>query len=336
MIKDYIKKVVEGQDLTENEMIDTMNIIMVGEATPAQIGSFLTALRLKGETVDEIKGAATVMRQKATPIQVHSKTIVDTCGTGGDESGTFNISTAAAFVAAGAGLTVAKHGNRSVSSLSGSADVLQSLGVNVEAETKRVEQCLNEIGIGFLFAPFFHPAMKHVISSRREIGIRTIFNVLGPLTNPLEAPSQVIGVYSKSLTHTLADVLKGFGAKHVFVVHGCDGLDEITLTGCSHVSELKENKIHNWKLEPETYGLPLCKPEDLKGGYPNENAEIIQKILNGEKGPKRDITVLNAAAVIIAGGMAENFEKGISLASESIDSGKSLEKLQLLKKLSFQ
>jgi anthranilate phosphoribosyltransferase len=333
MIKDVIRKVVEGNDLTETEMIDAMNVIMAGEAASSQIGSFLTALRMKGETVEEIRGAATVMRQKAAAIHVSSKMVVDTCGTGGDGAGTFNISTAAAFVAAGAGLTVAKHGNRSVSSLSGSADVLQVLGVDVEVETKRVEQCLNEIGIGFLFAPLFHPAMKHVIGARREIGIRTIFNVLGPLTNPVEAPSQVIGVYTDGLTHTLAEVLKGFGAKHVFVVHGCDGLDELTLTGWSHVSELKENDIRDWKLEPETYGLSLCRPEDLKGGHPNENAEIIKKILQGEKGPKRDVTMLNAAAVIVAGGLADHFKRGIELARESIDSGRAREKLEELIRL---
>lgn len=336
MIRDAIQKVVEGIDLTESEMVQAVTEIMEGEGTPAQIGSFLTALRLKGETVTEIKGAASVMRQKVSPIRVNSETIVDTCGTGGDSSGTFNISTVSAFVAAGAGLTVAKHGNRSVSSLSGSADVLQALGVNVEAETRNVEKCLNEIGIGFLFAPLFHPAMKHVIGPRREIGIRTIFNVLGPLTNPLTASSQVVGVYSNSLTKTIAEVLKEFGARHVFVVHGSDGLDEITLTGNTFISELKHNVVHDWSFDPRAHGFSLCRPEELKGGSPSENADIVRKILKGKDGPKRDIILLNAAAVIIAGGMAADFQEGIRLASESIDSGKAFSKLENLIRITNQ
>ncbi|MBI3600837.1 MAG: anthranilate phosphoribosyltransferase [Nitrospinae bacterium] len=333
MIREAIAKVIEKRDLTESEMSGAFEEIMSGGASPAQIGSFITALRMKGETVDEITGAAKVMREKALHIKTKSKTIVDTCGTGGDESGTFNISTTTAFVAAGAGLTVAKHGNKSVSSKSGSADVLRTLGVNIEAEVSHVEKCLDEIGIGFLFAPLLHSAMKFAIGPRREIGIRTIFNILGPLTNPAGAHSQVLGVYDHRLTEPLSKVLCRLGSTHVFVVHGADGLDEITLTGKTYISELKGGEIKNYEIVPEDFGLKRCKNEELLGGDSEINARITLDILNGKKGPQRDIILLNAAAAITAGGKARDLKEGIGAASEAIDSGMAMKKLEGLRRL---
>ena len=330
MIKEAIAKVVERKNLTEEEMVSVMREIMEGEATPAQIAAFITALRMKGETVDEITGAARVMREKALKVKTRASVVVDTCGTGGDESFTFNISTAAAFVAAGAGLTVAKHGNRSISSKSGSADVLKSLGVNIEAEVQRVEECLDNIGIGFLFAPMMHGAMKHAAPVRREIGIRTIFNILGPLTNPAGARYQVLGVYRSELTEVLANVLKNLGSTRAFVVSGNDGLDEMTLTSETKVSELKDGKVNTYSIKPEEFGMTRCKLFELQGGEPDDNARIISAILKGDKGPKRDVVVLNAAAAIVASGMAKDIKEGIKLAEEAIDSGKALEKLEKL------
>ena len=330
MIKEAIAKTVERKNLTEDEMVSVMREIMEGEATPAQIASIITALRMKGETVDEITGAARVMREKALKVKTKASVVVDTCGTGGDESFTFNISTAAAFVAAGAGLTVAKHGNRSVSSKSGSADVLKSLGVNIEAEVQKVEECLDSIGIGFLFAPLMHGAMKYAAPVRREIGIRTIFNILGPLTNPAGARYQVLGVYRSELTEVLANVLKNLGSTRAFVVSGNDGLDEMTLTSETKVSELKDGKVKTYSIKPEEFGMTRCKLFELQGGDPDDNAGIIREILKGEKGPKRDVVVLNAAAAITASGMAKDIKEGVRLAEESIDSGKALEKLERL------
>ena len=330
MIKEAIAKVVEKKDLREDEMVSVMREIMEGEATPAQIAAFITALRMKGETVDEITGAARVMREKALKVKTRASVVVDTCGTGGDESFTFNISTAAAFVAAGAGLTVAKHGNRSVSSKSGSADVLKSLGVNIEAEVQKVEECLDSIGIGFLFAPLMHGAMKYAAPVRREIGIRTIFNILGPLTNPAGARYQVLGVYRSELTEVLANVLKNLGSTRAFVVSGNDGLDEMTLTSETKVSELKDGKVKTYSIKPEEFGMTRCKLFELQGGEPDDNARIISAILKGDKGPKRDVVVLNAAAAIVASGMAKDIKEGIKLAEEAIDSGKALEKLEKL------
>ena len=330
MIKEAIAKVVEKKDLTEDEMASVMREIMEAKATPAQIASIITALRMKGETVDEITGAARVMREKALKIKTKASVIVDTCGTGGDESFTFNISTAAAFVTAGAGLTVAKHGNRSVSSKSGSADVLKSLGVNIEAEVERVEECLDNIGIGFLFAPMMHGAMKHAAPVRREIGIRTIFNILGPLTNPAGAQYQVLGVYRSELTEVLANVLKNLGSTRAFVVSGNDGLDEITLTSETKVSELKDGKVNTYSIKPEEFGITRCKLFELQGGDPDDNARIIREILKGDKGAKRDVVVLNAAAAIAASGKAKDIAESIKLAEEAIDSGKALEKLERL------
>src|SRR3989338_875297 len=330
MIKEAIAKVVERKNLTEEEMVSVMREIMQGEATPAQIAAFITALRMKGETVDEITGAARVMREKALKVKIKASVVVDTCGTGGDESFTFNISTAAAFVTAGAGLTVAKHGNRSVSSKSGSADVLKSLGVNIEAEVERVEECLDSIGIGFLFAPLMHGAMKYAAPVRREIGIRTIFNILGPLTNPAGARCQVIGVYDDSLTDILGKVLANLGAEHAFVVRGTDGLDEITLTTETKVTEFKDGNLRTYHIKPEDFGFKRCMPEDLKGGMPEQNAEIILSILKGKKGPQRDIVLLNAAFAIVAGKMANSIKEGISIARGAMDGGAALEKLNKL------
>jgi anthranilate phosphoribosyltransferase len=330
MIKEAIAKVVERKDLTEDEMVSVMREIMDGEATPSQISSFITALRMKGETVDEITGAARVMREKSLKVTAKDPVVVDTCGTGGDESFTFNISTAAAFVVAGAGVTVAKHGNRSVSSRSGSADVLRTLGVKIEAEVEKVEECLDAIGIGFLFAPIMHGAMRHAVGPRGEIGIRTIFNILGPLTNPAGARYQLMGVYRSELTEMLAQVLSNLGSIRAFVVSGNDGLDEITLTTETKVSELKDGAVNTYYIKPEDFGMAPCKPFDLVGGESDENARVIRRVLSGEKGPKRDVVVLNAAAAIAASGKARDIKDGIPMAEEAIDSGKALEKLERL------
>jgi anthranilate phosphoribosyltransferase len=331
MIRETIQKVVDGQDLTEGDTVDTMNEIMNGEATPAQIACFITALRIKGETIEEITGAARVMREKSTKIRTKHPFVVDTCGTGGDSSHTFNISTTAAFVVVGAGIPVAKHGNRSVSSSSGSADVLTALGVNIEITPEQVAACIDEVGIGFLLAPALHGAMKYAIGPRREIGIRTIFNALGPLTNPAGAQAQVLGVYAPTLTESLAQVLNNFGTHRAFVVHGGDGLDEITTTTTTQVSELAGGEVNTYMLDPTELGIPTAQSSDLKGGTPEENAEMTLSVLRGEKGPKRDIVLLNAAAAIVAGGKAENIIAGLAAASESIDSGRALEKLEGLK-----
>ncbi len=333
MIREMISKVVEEIDLTEAEMTAVMDEIMTGGASDAQIGSFLTALRMKGETVEEITGGARVMREKALHVDTGGGTVVDTCGTGGDRSGTFNISTTAAFIAAGAGLKVAKHGNRSVSSRSGSADVLRSLGVNVEAEVERVEECLREIGIGFLFAPLLHGAMKYAIGPRKEIGIRTVFNILGPLTNPAGAHCQVLGVYDQCLTERLAHVLANLGSTRAMVVHGRDGLDEITLTTTSKISELRDGKVETYTFIPEDHGLERCSIDDIRGGDSEENARITLDILKGEKGPRRDIALLNAAAAVIVAGEAADFREALEKAAESVDSGAALGKLEKLKEI---
>lgn len=325
-----IAKAIDGDDLRRDEMVDVMNQIMSGAATDAQIGAFLIALRLKGESVDEIAGAATVMREKATPIATKHDVIVDTCGTGGDHSGTFNISTTAAFVAAGAGLCVAKHGNRAATSQSGSADVLMALGVNIEASPETVSQCLDEVGIGFLFAPALHGAMKYAIGPRREIGVRTIFNALGPLTNPAGARRQVIGVYSAALTETLAGVLATLGAERAYVVHGADGLDEMTLTGPTKVSELKDGSVSTYRVSPGEVGLGQARADALKGGDADSNAAITLSVLKGAEGPARDIVLLNAAAAIVAGGKASDLREGVQVAAEAIDSGRAMAKLEAL------
>ncbi|MDO8427545.1 MAG: anthranilate phosphoribosyltransferase [Deltaproteobacteria bacterium] len=333
MIREAISSIIKGTDLTEPEMIEVMNEVMTGAATPAQIGSFITALRMKGETVAEITGAARVMREKATKIDCKGKEVIDTCGTGGDDSMTFNISTAAALVTAGCGITVAKHGNRSISSRSGSADVLRALGVNIEAEVSKVEECIDEAGIGFLFAPMLHGAMKYAAPVRRELGIRSIFNLLGPLTNPAGAKRQIIGVYDPALTDILAKVLFNLGSVHAFIVRGEDGLDEITLTGPTKVTELKDGNIKTYHIKPEDFGFSRCGPMDLKGGEPELNAEIILGLLNGKKGPARDVVLLNSAAAITAAGKANSLDEGIAMAHGSIDSGSALDRLERLKRI---
>lgn len=311
-----------------------MTEIMNGEATPAQIGSFLTALRLKGESIDEITGFAEVMRDKATRIECTREDVVDTCGTGGDGLSTFNISTCAAVVAAGAGVAVAKHGNRSVSSSCGSADVLKELGVNIEADPPIVERCLEEVGIGFLFAPKLHLAMKYAIGPRREIGIRTVFNILGPLTNPAGARRQLLGVYDGALTDTLARVLSKLGSKRVFVVHGEDGLDEISTTGPTQVTELNEGQVRTYSIHPEDFDLPVAVMDDLTGGDAAANAAILKGVLSGQKDAKRDIVLLNSAAVIVAAGKASDLKEGLERAAESIDSGLAAKALEQLIRLS--
>lgn len=336
MIRDAIQKVIDGSSLTEAEMIETMNEIMEGETTDAQIACFLTALRLKGETLSEIIGGVRVMREKSTPVPTKQPLVVDTCSTGGTGLHSFNISTTSAFVVAGVGIPVAKHGNRGVTRLSGSANVLMALGVNIEISPEHIGQCIDKVGIGFLFAPMLHGAMKHAIGPRREIGIRTIFNTIAPLTNPAGARAQVLGVYASELTKLHANVLKNLGTQHAFVVHGDDGLDEITTTTTTRVSELRNGEIRTYTLDPTTLGIPMTEPDELRGGTQEENAEITMNILKGEKGPKRDIVLLNAAAAIVAGGKAQNIENGLELAANSIDSGRALEKLEGLKSVSNQ
>ncbi len=336
MIKTSIAKVVAGEDLTQTEMEETMNEIMSGEATPAQIGAFITALRIKGETVSEITGAAVVMRAKATCIAVKKPSgkqgdiILDTCGTGGDGTNTFNVSTATAFVAAGGGITVAKHGNRAVSSQCGSADVLESLGVNLSIAKTDVEKCIGEVGIGFLFAPLLHGAMKYAAGPRKEIGLRTIFNVLGPLTNPAGATAQVLGVYDPALTEKMARVLGKLGTKEAFVVCGQGTYDEISITSPTRISHLKHGKVETYDVTPEDFNMTRADAEAVKGGDAAENARIIRKILEGEKGPKRDMVLLNAGAAFVAAGLASDISKGIEMAAKTIDSGKAKARLDEL------
>ncbi len=333
MIKEAIKLSVEGSNLSEEEMTGAMRDIMEGNATDAQIGAFLTAMRVKGETIDEITGAARVMREKVRGIKAPEFT-VDTCGTGGDMSNTFNISTTSALIVAACGVPVAKHGNRSVSSSCGSADVLEALGIKIDLTPEKVEQCLEETGFGFMFAPLFHPAMKYAIGPRKEMGIRTVFNILGPLTNPAGAGRQVLGVFSDKLTETLAEVLKNLGTRHAFVVHGEDGLDEITNTDRTRVSELKNNKVVTYFISPEDFNLKKAEKGDLGGGNADENARITIEILDGKKGPKRDIVVMNAAAALITGEKAGDFSEAVEAASRAIDSGAARAKLDEVKEAS--
>ena len=348
MIKEAIQKVVHRENLTEQEMIEVMTEIMTGEATEAQIAAFITALRMKGETVDEITGATKVLRQFVTPIKltkgqlvsvdrddinIDYETIVDTCGTGGDATKTFNISTATAFVVSGCGVFVAKHGNRSVSSVCGSADVVEHLGIKLEITKEQAERCISEIGIVFLFAPVWHTAMKYAIGPRRQIGIRTIFNIIGPLANPAFTNAQVLGVYSEELVEKIVSVLKNLGVKHGFVVHGRDTMDEISTTGETLIAEVKGDKIDVYTITPEQFGINRAKLDDLKGGDAKQNAKIILDILEGkDRGPKRDVVVLNSAFALVAAGKAGTIEDGIKLASESIDKGYALKKLELLRK----
>jgi len=334
MIKEAIVKVVDHEDLNETAMMEVMDEVMEGKATPAQIAAFITGLRIKGETVDEVTGAARIMRKKATRIDARSSIIVDTCGTGGDGMKTFNISTTSAFVVAAAGIVVAKHGNRAVSSSCGSADVLEALGVNISAPPEIVEECIHQIGIGFLFAPKLHGAMKYAIGPRREIGIRTIFNILGPLTNPAGATSQLIGVYNPRLTEMFAGVLRNLGTKRAFVVHGSDGLDEATVTGETRVTELKDGNIMTYNIDPVVLFGEMFPVDALVGGDASLNAQITKDVLTGKSGACRNIVVLNAALAIMAGEKAGTIKDGIAIAEEYIDCGAAVKKLQALIELS--
>ncbi|WP_218148854.1 anthranilate phosphoribosyltransferase [Thermodesulforhabdus norvegica] len=331
MVQDVLRRVMAKENLSESLMGEVMELFFSGGATDAQIGAFLGALATKGETFEELAGAARTMRRKARRLQVLSPTIVDTCGTGGDGAETFNISTTSAFVVAGCGITVAKHGNRAVSSKCGSADVLEALGVNLNVDPEVVEEAVAEIGIGFLFAPLYHEAMKHVARARKELGVRTIFNMLGPLTNPAGANCQVLGVYAPELTEMFAEALKLLGARRAFVVHGYDGLDEISVCAPTRVTELNDGMVRTYEIYPEHYFGERADPEELKGGDPEFNASVMRRILEGkERGPRRNVVLINSAAAIVAAGLAGNLEEGIKLAEESIDSGKALEKLERL------
>lgn len=328
MINKDIENIIAGQDLSEEEMIECMTQIMSGEVTDSQIASFLTALKVKGEAITEIVGGAKVLREKAEVVELQNYYTVDTCGTGGDKLGTFNISTTVTFIAAAAGITVVKHGNRSVSSKCGAADVLEALGVKIDITPEQVEACVKSINIGFFFAPTFHKAMRFVGKIRKELGFRTIFNILGPLVNPAHANAQVLGVFDGQLTEPMAEVLKNLGVERALVVHGLDGLDELSTTTDTKVTELKDGMITTYILQPESFGFERATISDIVGGNASDNAFIIQEILNGQKGFKRDIVLLNAAAALYVGRKVESLQEGITLAEEIIDSGKALEKLE--------
>ena len=330
MFKEYLQEIINGGDLSEEQMSRMITDIFSGNITDAQIGAFMGALAAKGETYEELVGAATAMRKKARRIQMSQPVVLDTVGTGGDESNTFNISTTTSFVAAGCGVTVAKHGNRSVSSQCGSADVLEALGVNLDLHPEIVEEAISTIGIGFLFAPLYHGAMKYAARARKEVGIRSIFNMLGPLTNPAAANYQLLGVYAPELTEMFAQALSITGTKRAYVVHGHDGMDEITTCTATRVSELNKGVIKTYDLSPEPFFGTLAAPETLTGGSPSENAEITLGILKGKTGPKRDIVLLNAAAALVVAEKATTLEEGLALAKTSIDSGAALKKLQQL------
>lgn len=333
MIKEAINLVVSGINLSEPEMAECMQEIMEGRATEAQIGALLTALRIKGETVEEITGAARIMRDKAAKINAPGG-VLDTCGTGGDMSHTFNISTTTALVVAAAGVPVAKHGNRAVSSKSGSADVLEALGIKIDLEPSKVEKCLFETGFGFMFAPLFHPAMKYAVGPRRELGIRTVFNILGPLTNPAGARRQVLGVFSSRLTEILAQVLGNLGAVDALVVHGEDGLDEITISTGTKASRFSEGKVESMYISPEDFGLDRGTVQDLVGGDKDENAQLTIRILQGEKGPKRNVVLMNAGAAIMVAGRTQDPRIAFEIASEAIDSKAASKKLEEIRKVS--
>lgn len=330
MFRENLNKIIQGKNLNETEMSQMITEIFSGNITDAQIGAFMAALATKGETFEELAGAARAMRRKAVRIQVSAPTVVDTCGTGGDASQTFNISTTTAFVVAGCGVTVAKHGNRSISSRCGSADLLEAMGVKIDINPEIVEEAIQEIGIGFLFAPLYHGAMRHAAKARKELGIRSIFNMLGPLTNPAGANCQLLGVYAPELTEMFANALRLLGTKRAFVVHGHDGLDEITVCAPTRISELNDGLIRTYDITPEQFFGNQSNPEDLTGGDPEMNAEITRKIFNGEKGPKRNVVLINASAALVAAGKAKDFEEGISLAKASIDSGSAAAKLERL------
>lgn len=329
-LKAAIAKAINGQDLSFDEAAAAMDVIMDGAATPAQIGSYLTALRMKGETTDEIAGSAHSMRKHVIPVDValaDGEVLVDTCGTGGDGKHTFNISTTAAFVVAGAGLRVAKHGNRAASSRSGSADLLLALGGNLDLDASQVAECIEDVGIGFLYALKHHPAMRHAIGPRREIGQRTIFNLLGPLTNPAGATHQLMGVYDQALTGRLAEVLRALGSRAAYVVHGADGLDELSTTGVNRVSALRDGRVTTFDFDPASIGLPRARLDDLLGGTPEENAAITREVLGGyDRGPRRDVVVLNAAAVLSL--ETGDWAAGLARATRAIDNGAAMQTLE--------
>ena len=329
-MKEAIDAVVRGNNLSIEEAMDVMNLIMEGISTPVQTASFLTALRMKSETLDEMIGCAKVLQQKASHISPKSGNYIDLVGTGGDGANTFNISTTTVFVVAAGGVPVAKHGNRSVSSKSGSADVLEELGVNIMLEPEKVQKCVDEIGIGFMFAQKFIPKMKNVSPVRKDMGIRTIFNILGPLSNPSGAKAQVIGVFNPKLTEPYAQAMRALGVERAVVMHGLDGMDEFTVSADTVVSEIKDGRVINYKVTPEQFGFERCLKEQLTGGDKVLNAKITKDILTGTKGPKRDIVLLNSAYGLYAGGVVETIEDGVDLAKEMIDSGKAMQKLEQL------
>ena len=329
-----LARLLDGHDLTRDEAREAMNTIMSGDATPAQIGGFLVALRLKGETADEIAGCAEAMRAHVLPVKPQRDDLVDTAGTGGDGGRTFNISTAAALVAAAAGAGVAKHGNRAVSSASGSADVLEALGFRLELPPERIAQSIDELGFGFLFAPTHHPAMKHAAPVRKELAARTVFNVLGPLTNPAGARAQVVGVYSPDLVRTLAEVLAALGARRAFVVHGAGGIDELSPVGSNLVCEVEDGGVRVREIDPADFGVKRCAPEELRGGSPEQNAAAIREVFAGANGGRRDAILLNAAGAIAAGGHADDLREGYELARWTVDSGAAAERLEAL--IAFQ
>jgi anthranilate phosphoribosyltransferase len=331
MKSEILFKLSNKENLTKDEAFEAMNSIMQGESSPVQTSSFLTALKMKGETVDEISGCAMSVIGNASKLEYKHENLVDCVGTGGDGANTFNISTTASFIAAGAGVKVAKHGNRSVSSKSGSADVLEKLGVHLTDDNEKIKNCLNEANIGFMFAPHHHKSFKNVVPVRKELKFRTVFNIMGPLVNPASVEKQIMGVYDKSLVHVCASVLKELGVKRAMVVHGKDGLDEITLTGKTYVSEIKDGKIIEYEINPIDYGFELCRLEDISGQTPEENADILESILKGEVGKRRDVAILNAAAAIYISGLAYSYEEGLHKAVESIDSGMAYDKLEKMR-----
>jgi anthranilate phosphoribosyltransferase len=336
MIKNALEKLVNRENLDATEAESVMSEIMGGQATPAQIAAFLVALRMKGESVEEVVGCARAMRAAATRVPCRAATIVDTCGTGGDGAGTFNVSSIAALVVAGAGLTVAKHGNRSVSSRCGSADLFEALGVKIELPADRLGACLDEVGIAFLFAPALHPAMKHAIGPRREMGIRTLFNLLGPLTNPAGAHVQVVGVFAPGWVEPVARVLAQLGSRGAFVVHGAGGLDEFSNAGVNRAAQVDGGAVRNLAVDPADYGLPAAPPGSLAGGDALVNAALGVEVLKGARGPRRDAVLLNAAAALVAAKTAADWKEGLARAAASIDSGASLRKLDALREFTHR
>ena len=336
MLKAALSQVIGGENLSRQEAHESMQAIMSGASGDAQIGGLLTALRIKGETSEEIAGFAESMRSHTVKVTCSRTDLLDTCGTGGDCKGTFNISTTVAFVVAGAGASVAKHGNHGVSSSCGSADVLKALGIRIDLPAQNVASVIEDAQIGFLYAPTFHPAMKYAGKPRRELGFRTVFNVLGPLTNPLAAERQLLGVYDRSLTHKLAEVLLQLKTRRAMVVHGLDGLDEISTTAPTQVSEVVDGQIRSYMIDPADYGIPAAGLQAISGGTPEENADIIQSILHGKRGARRDLVMLNAAAALVVAGKAENIKEGLKLSAESIDSGAAHAKLDRMRELSLQ